>query len=311
VATNTRPGGTEALLATASRRSRAVATSLATIGLLFVVALGSRSVSFPPSEPDPTSPSTPGSLIGYLALLAAPVIVAGLVGLVIVLVPQGRSKRGEDEKRATLFPSMPWWLRLAAIAGSLVIIAIPITLVIRATGSNLSRPKVLSPGTAAPYGQTTETQSAPPPFRVDWAPVAVVTTASAVVLGVFVLSHRRRRSGPGSSTSAERVSTQVRHAIVDSIADLRAERDARRAVIAAYARMEHDLSGVGIPRRPSETAPEYLDRVLTRVDVSPEAAGRLTRLFERAKFGGATVDDQMKGDALACLERVAAEVGGS
>ena len=80
-------------------------------------------------------------------------------------------------------------------------------------------------------------------------------------------------------------------------------------MIAAYARMEHDLSSVGLPRRASETAPEYLRRVLIHFEVSRDASARLTDLFERAKFGGGSVEADAKDDAIACLERVAAEVG--
>ena len=48
----------------------------------------------------------------------------------------------------------------------------------------------------------------------------------------------------------------------DAIDDLEAEPDARRAVIAAYARMEGVLARHGLRRCPSETPLEYLRRIL-------------------------------------------------
>ena len=53
----------------------------------------------------------------------------------------------------------------------------------------------------------------------------------------------------------------VAASIDDAIDDLEAEPDARRAVIAAYARMEAVLGRSGVRRAPSETPLEYLDEL--------------------------------------------------
>src|SRR5207237_263983 len=51
-------------------------------------------------------------------------------------------------------------------------------------------------------------------------------------------------------------------AIGESIDALRAEPDPRRAVIAAYARLEAELEAIGRPRRPAEAPLEYMARIL-------------------------------------------------
>ena len=90
----------------------------------------------------------------------------------------------------------------------------------------------------------------------------------------------------------------------ESLDDLRAEPDPRRAVIAAYARLERVLAAHRLPRRPAEAPLEYLGRMLAELSVSPEAARRLTDLFERAKFSQHAVGTEMKEEAIAALETV-------
>ena len=55
----------------------------------------------------------------------------------------------------------------------------------------------------------------------------------------------------------------------ETLDDLRAEADPRRAVIAAYARMERALAAYGLPRSPAEAPDEYLQRILADLDGEP------------------------------------------
>ena len=90
----------------------------------------------------------------------------------------------------------------------------------------------------------------------------------------------------------------------ESLDDLRAEPDPRRAVIAAYARLERVLAAHGLPRNPAEAPLEYLGRMLTELSVSDRAARALTELFERAKFSQHAVGSEMKEQAIEALETV-------
>lgn len=92
--------------------------------------------------------------------------------------------------------------------------------------------------------------------------------------------------------------------IGDAIDDLEAEPDPRRAVIAAYARMEGVLARNGLRRRPSETPLEYLRRILLGLSVRGDSVTRLTRLFEQAKFSRREIDLSMKLDAIAALRAI-------
>jgi Domain of unknown function (DUF4129) len=94
----------------------------------------------------------------------------------------------------------------------------------------------------------------------------------------------------------------------DTLEDLRNERDPRRAVIAAYARMERALAAHGLPREGSEAPLEYLERALEELSASASSAARLTRLFEWARFSHHAVDPGMKEEAIEALEAVRDEL---
>jgi hypothetical protein len=97
---------------------------------------------------------------------------------------------------------------------------------------------------------------------------------------------------------------QVAATIDDAIDDLEREPDPRRAVIAAYARMERTLGLHGLERKLSETAIEYLRRVLHELTARSAAVEQLTSLFERAKFSKHEITADMKQEAIDSLVEI-------
>jgi Domain of unknown function (DUF4129) len=140
---------------------------------------------------------------------------------------------------------------------------------------------------------------------LSWPAVAVVIGLVAAAVIAYVASSRR--SGRARDPHAELVE-ELTAAVDDALDDLRAEADPRRAVIAAYARLERVLAANGVARLPSETPDEYLVRVLGDLELTPDAIGRLTALFTRAKFSHHDVDSTMKESAIGALERVRDEL---
>lgn len=137
--------------------------------------------------------------------------------------------------------------------------------------------------------------------RFAWIPVLVVVGLAAAAVMAYVVAERRS----GRSARDERALVEELAGVLDdTLDDLRAERDPRRAVIAAYARLERVLAAHGTPRRAAETPEEYLGRVLDELDVDASAARRLTALFSRAKFSQHAVDAGMKEAAIEALEHV-------
>ena len=135
-------------------------------------------------------------------------------------------------------------------------------------------------------------------------------TLAIGLLGLLVvgsaLYYVRARSQPKPEPLAvpDDVRTELSAAVSDAIDDLEREPDARRAVIAAYARMEGVLARRGHGRKPAETPFEYLSRILLSLRVRGGAVRELTELFERAKFSTHEIDDGMKARAISSLVSV-------
>jgi len=123
---------------------------------------------------------------------------------------------------------------------------------------------------------------------------ALIFGLSATAL---IASHRRRSKLVREITVAQELMAMLD----ETLDDIRNEEDPRRAVIAAYARMEKILSAHGLGRRPSEAPVEYLQRVLAELRVSEEAVTKLTSLFERAKFSEHEIGVEAKGEAIDAL----------
>ena len=140
---------------------------------------------------------------------------------------------------------------------------------------------------------------------VSWLPVVVV--AILVLSGVLAYVVAERRANRGRR-SGEGLAEQLAAVLDETLDDLRAEADPRRAIIAAYARLERVLAANGIARRASETSDEYLARVLSNLELDSGAVERLTALFERAKFSQHDVDTAMKEEAIGALEQVRNEL---
>ena len=114
------------------------------------------------------------------------------------------------------------------------------------------------------------------------------------------------------SNKAVRREVEAREALAaildDTLDDLRAEPDPRKAVIACYSRMERSLASYGLPRRPFEAPDEYLGRVLEELQSGSPSARRLTRLFERAKFSEHSIDASMKDEAIDAVSELRSEL---
>jgi uncharacterized protein DUF4129 len=138
-------------------------------------------------------------------------------------------------------------------------------------------------------------------------PVLYVTVVLLLVLAVVaVVLYRRRKAERRAKVALEpeTFAAELSADISDAIEDLEAEPDPRRAVIAAYARMEGALTRHGIPRRPSETPFEYLAGVLLDLRAPPTAVRLLTEAFERAKFSHHEIDERTRRDAITALAAV-------
>ena len=265
-----------------SRRALAVGGAL--LGLTAIVALASRA-----HGPGGGSTSTVSTdwLLEYLLLLVFVVFTAAVVAGIYLVVTAHQGAKWAPPPRASLWRTI---VTLALFLG-----------IVFALISSLHRTNLNS----RPQKQTGTPRSAKDqrpggsPAHFDWAPAAVVGGLVVVGLGAAAWILVRRRVP--KKTLAEGAADELFAALDDSLDDLRDEPDPRRAVIAAYARMERALAHQGLRRRQAEAPREYLARALSAVGAGAGSVARLTALFEEAKFSPHEVDGGMKAEAIDAL----------
>jgi hypothetical protein len=156
-------------------------------------------------------------------------------------------------------------------------------------------------GAAAKKAPATQAQG-------GWLPALVV---GSLLLGIFVTAGasavRARRNRPVLEDETE-LAQALNEMLSDSLDDLRAERDPRKAVIRAYGRMEETFAAYGVPREEHETPLEYVGRVLDSLGVSSHAVRRLVLLFERAKFSPHEIGPSMKDEAIEAVAGLRSEL---
>jgi hypothetical protein len=140
----------------------------------------------------------------------------------------------------------------------------------------------------------------------------IVVLLGSAAAAVFTYLEVRRRRKPRGLPGEHELADELAALLDETLDDLRAEPDPRRAVIAAYARTERTLAGYGFARRPFEAPLEYLDRIAAPLhDLLPSARRlvfELTHLFERAKFSAHDIDVEMKEDAIRTLAALREEL---
>jgi hypothetical protein len=141
--------------------------------------------------------------------------------------------------------------------------------------------------------------------QFEWVVFWIALAGLFVAAVAMYLLYRRQKQRKAAVAEAEpSMAKDLITSISSAIDDLEAEPDARRAVIAAYARMEGVLGRHGLRRKPSETPLEYLQRILLGLTERADAVRRLTSLFEQAKFSRREIDAPMKQDAISALREI-------
>jgi hypothetical protein len=281
-----------------SRPLKAVLAALALGALLVVVALASRA-SHPGSHGGPASREVPDWVADDLMTILVVVYGLGTLGLIVGFFVAKRKTWEAPPTHRRLVRTMV----LAALVLAFIGLAGRHNLFPRHL-QGLKNPPLqteISPDDQQrPHARTPAPRSTDRPARFDWLLAAVLGGGLVVGAGLLLA---RPRTGPAVDRS-ENVGDELAAAVSESIDDLRREPDARRAVIAAYARMEAVLARYGQPRRPSEAPFEFLARVLLDLRVRADAVRELTELFERAKFSDHEIDQQMKERAIAAFASV-------
>ena len=281
-----------------TRFARALLLGAASVVLLALVAVAAGGYRLGGSGPAKASPYAVDTILTIVIAL----YIVGAAGVIILMFWSGlelrrfqRQRTRRERTARTVFIIVGAALLLAAAAARFHFRAHP-------------RPPVETPPAAQveKHGHQNgsgRTASHHAQFRL--VPFIAVLGAGGIAFAAFMLAERRRRRRLPRDWQVAEVLSDV---LDETLDDLRAETDPRRAVIAAYARMERSLAVHGVPRRRFEAPHEYLGRVLGELTAGRLAAARLTTLFERARFSPHEIDAAMKSEAIDAIESLQADL---
>ena len=280
---------------TSARTRNALLTAAGVLGAVVLVAIAARGST---STGGASARKPSDALMDVFFSLYLVALVAGAVMFVYLLVLRRHVKvqTGQAPRKSLLQMLLSMFLLSAA------------AMLIARRLMDWERPRPIEPEEAVGRAQTipidTATQTTATTYEpnVSWLPVIVTAGLILLAVAAWWYAGRARRRARGELQPV--LAAAVAQAVDESLDDLRAEPDPRRAVIAAYARLEGVLAAHGLPRKPSEAPLEYLGRMLEGLSVSDRAARALTELFERAKFSQHAVGPEMKEQAIAALETV-------
>jgi MFS family permease len=245
--------------------------------------------------------------VGEVALAFA--VLAVLVAAAAGIAARPRDRRhAAPEIQSRERKRLPLWQRLVILAIVLAAVAAPILalapFVHGHSGTERGTPLLTTHAgahRASSVPRPTQTR-----LHVRWPFFLVLgggALGAAALLGLWRdrFAQASREPAPAPVLAA---------AVGAALDDLESERDPRRAVILAYARMERALGEAGVERRPAEAPLEYLRRALGHVLAAGPSAVRLTRLFERARFSPHPIGEPLRQEALDALTDVRAELEG-
>jgi len=273
----------------------------AAIGCLAIAAFASRSTAsgFESGIPD-VDLFTGVEVAGYVAL------GVGIVLLPWVVLERARRRlRADPARRAAGEPRrVPIWataLALVVVGGLAVLQASAIVTFLRTLFLDPATTGL--PGLGGPGAGELD-----PLATVRHSPalgIALVILVALAVLAIGVVLVWRRQDAAERDQGDQPRRIALRESVELGLDALRSEPDPRLAVIAAYAAMERSMSTVGLGRVSSEAPVEYLRRITAAVPAAEDAA-TISQLFQVARFSVDPVDEAMRQDAIAALERVRA-----
>ena len=279
------------------RSGRGRGTFLTTAGVLAALAVVALAARGGVSAGDPRSRRPADGLLDAAFSLFLVTLGLGLLAFVVFVVANRDAVRAMDPAQRK---------RSSRRTIVLVVLAvIVLSLLVRSLGSREGELELPQLSPAPPAGEATPGAGAEQTYTPEfaWLPVLIVGALAAAGGAAAWWSAKARRRARGDLDEPS-FADALDDVLAETLDDLRSEADPRRAVIAAYARLERALGAYGLPRRPAEAPLEYLERMLESAEVTPAAGRRLTLLFERARFSQHEVGAEMKDGAIAALETV-------
>ena len=284
--------------------TRLTARVMSAAGLLLLLAAT--------AGPPPAPSTAPGATVAIRINDAVAMAVLGLFAVSILLFlslqrrrrPEGDDEPGERDsslprRRSAMYTSLPFLLLLVTL--------IYLAWTRWAPGGThpLEAPLAALSGLLGMLAQAQKPPTSLPLFDYAVAglilALALVTCALMVVLvfaeRIMRWLSRPRRAGLAAALDA---------AAAESLEDLRADPDARAAIIRAYRRFELALAAVRVTRLAWQTPSEFMRTALRDAAVPAAAVERLTGLFELARFSDHALGLDARDAAYGSLDAVRA-----
>ncbi len=300
--------------AKALRRLALLASAIAV--LIALIVLGSRPFTESQSTAQPNTTVTT-IIDDVIVAFMMVVTVAGAALLAYLFWPKRRRKKGDDEFELYVEPiRIHWAVKVALILLPLLIIGGLILAVYRA-GNDATTSEIQAPigSTGVPSTASEKQSTTGSSGELGGTDTVAIMAATVLIVAtlVLVLWAIRRHDRPihadkPPEQASPSLAQELAAAVDESLDDLRSERDPRRAVIAAYARMERIFAQHGLPRRDVEAPYEYAGRVLRELGLGAGAVRGLTHLFELARFSHHEIRALMQEQAIAALIAIREEL---
>jgi len=249
-----------------------------------------------------------GGVIRLPGLVTAAIFA--LFGLALLVFVGDLVRRALSKAKAQAGPEpaqepsrVPPWLRRVTMILSLVNAAVLASLWRRAVldGGLLSGMGGLANGLPLPG---VDPASAPAIFSWIFGGLALAAGLGALGLALWVALadrpvHEEEDEPVGASPAGP-----LEAAVDESLEDLRAESDPRRAIVRCYARFERAAADSGHARRPWLTPSEFMHEVLARLSLPRAAVPALTGLFELARFSHHALGPRERDRAVDALHEI-------
>lgn len=246
----------------------------------------------------PTVDQGPAALVlsGVIILLGTVIIIA-LAVTVITYLRRRRQPRLEGLRQVASKNN-------AFILGMVMAFGLFALLFLLRRGSNLIPP---GNGDRPPGGLTNPNVLLPTGAVAPTVPLGIIILL--VVLGVLVgLNLVRHRRAP-SSSAATGARREAAAEVAKAVHTLEAGGDARSAILRCYQDMCEVLGRHGVPDTDHFTPREFRARASPLLRLREASLGRLTGLFEVARYSHHSLGEGERDEALGCLRDIRGELG--
>ncbi len=137
----------------------------------------------------------------------------------------------------------------------------------------------------------------------QYAVLAVIAVFLAVITGKILLSFYARRTQKVESQGEE-----LLRKMDTAIRKLGEGEDINEVIIRCYEEMCRVLRKSGVRDRDYFTPREFENAIISQMEINPGPVGRLTSLFEEAKYSSHPIDNSKRRDAINALKELKKEV---